>query len=77
MAEIFDEGNAAVKKIIAHVIAVARAKNRKIGTCGQAPSDYPDFAQFLVEHKIDSISLNPDTVLRTTAAILQQERAHA
>ena len=77
VAQIFDERNAAVKKMIAHVIAVARAKNRKIGICGQAPSDYPEFAQFLVEQNIDSISLNPDTVIKTTAAILQQERAHA
>ena len=46
---------------------------RKIGICGQAPSDYPEFAQFLVEQKIDSISLNPDSVLPTTATILQTE----
>lgn len=75
VAPIFDERNAAVKKMIAQVIGVCRAKNRKIGICGQAPSDYPDFAQFLVEHGIDSISLNPDTVLKTTVAILDQERA--
>ena len=75
VAEIFDERNAAVKKMIAQVIAVARAKNRKIGICGQAPSDYPEFAQFLVEQKIDSISLNPDTVIKTTMAILEKERA--
>jgi pyruvate,water dikinase len=50
------------------------AKKRKIGICGQAPSDYPDFAQFLVEQGIDSISLNPDTVLKTTVAILRRER---
>ena len=74
VAPIFDERNAAVKKMIAQVIAVCRAKGRKIGICGQAPSDYPDFAQFLVEEGIDSISLNPDTVLKTTAAILQTER---
>lgn len=77
VAPIFDERNAAVKKMIAQVIDVCRAKNRKIGICGQAPSDYPDFAQFLVEHGIDSISLNPDTVLKTTVAILEQERAIA
>jgi pyruvate,water dikinase len=52
---------------------VCRRKGRKIGICGQAPSDYPDFAQFLVEQKIDSISLNPDTVLKTTLAILEKE----
>ncbi|HEU0210525.1 MAG TPA: putative PEP-binding protein [Candidatus Udaeobacter sp.] len=49
-----------------HAKAVARAKRRKIGICGQAPSDYPEFAQFLVEQKIDSISLNPDTVVQIT-----------
>jgi pyruvate, water dikinase len=75
VAPIFDERNAAVKKMIAQVIAVCRAKKRKIGICGQAPSDYPDFAQFLVEQGIDSISLNPDTVLKTTVAILEKERA--
>jgi pyruvate,water dikinase len=73
VAEIFDERNPAVKKMIAEVIAVCRRKGRKIGICGQAPSDYPDFAQFLVEQKIDSISLNPDTVLKTTLAILEKE----
>ncbi|MGZ5544983.1 MAG: putative PEP-binding protein, partial [Limisphaerales bacterium] len=75
VAEIFDERNAAVKKMIADVITAARAKNRKIGICGQAPSDYPEFAQFLVEQKIDSISLNPDTVLKTTIAISEKEEA--
>ena len=75
VAEIFDERNAAVKKMIAQVIATARAKKRKIGICGQAPSDYPEFAQFLVEQKIDSISLNPDTVIKTTMAILEKEKA--
>jgi pyruvate,water dikinase len=75
VAEIFDERNAAVKKMISQVIAVARAKNRKIGICGQAPSDYPEFAQFLVEQGINSISLNPDTVIKTTMAILEQEKA--
>jgi pyruvate,water dikinase len=73
VAGIFDERNPAVKKMIAQVIAVARAKGRKIGICGQAPSDYPEFAQFLVEQKIDSISLSPDTVLKTTLAILEKE----
>ncbi len=75
VAPIFDERNAAVKKMIAQVIAVCRKRGRKIGICGQAPSDYPDFAQFLVEQGIDSISLNPDTVLKTTVAILEKEKA--
>lgn len=74
VAPIFDERNAAVKKMIAQVIATCRAKGRKIGICGQAPSDYPEFAQFLVEQGIDSISLNPDTVLKTTLAILEKEQ---
>lgn len=75
VAPIFDERNPAVKKMIAQVIATCRAKGRKIGICGQAPSDYPEFAQFLVEQGIDSISLNPDTVLKTTLAILKTEDA--
>jgi pyruvate,water dikinase len=75
VAPIFDERNPAVKKMVASVIAVCRAKRRKIGICGQAPSDYPDFARFLVEQGIDSISLNPDTVLKTTLAILEKEKS--
>jgi pyruvate,water dikinase len=74
VADIFDERNAAVKKMIVQVIAAARAKHRKVGICGQAPSDYPEFAQFLVEQGIDSISLNPDTLIKTTMAILEQEK---
>ena len=73
VAPIFDERNPAVEKMIAQVIATCRAKGRKIGICGQAPSDYPEFAQFLVEQGIDSISLNPDTVLKTTLAVLETE----
>jgi pyruvate,water dikinase len=75
VALIFDERNAAVKKMIAQVIATCRAKGRKIGICGQAPSDYPEFAQFLVEQGIDSISLTPDTVLKARLAILEKEKS--
>ena len=74
VAPIFNERNAAVKSMIAQVIKVCREKHRKIGICGQAPSDYPEFAQFLVEEGIDSISLNPDTVLKTGLAILEKEQ---
>ncbi|MDR3405849.1 MAG: phosphoenolpyruvate synthase [Chthoniobacter sp.] len=74
VAPIFDERNEAVKKMIAQVIHTCRAKGRKIGICGQAPSDYPDFAQFLVEQGIDSISLTPDTMVKTTRAILEKEQ---
>ncbi|MDO8559466.1 MAG: phosphoenolpyruvate synthase [bacterium] len=74
VAHIYDERNAAVKTLIAQVIRAAKKHHRKIGICGQAPSDFPDFAQFLVEQGIDSISLNPDTVVKTTIAILKKEQ---
>jgi pyruvate,water dikinase len=76
VAHVFDERNPAVKKMIADVIRSARAKGRKIGICGQAPSDYPEFASFLVEQGIASISLNPDVVLKTTLTILDAEKKH-
>lgn len=74
VAHVFDERNAAVKAMISHVIRAARASGRKIGICGQAPSDYPEFAEFLVEHGIDSVSLNPDSVFKTTATIVEVEQ---
>ncbi len=77
VANLFDERNPAVTRMIAQVIQSAKAKGRKIGICGQAPSDYPEFAEFLVEQGIDSISLNPDTVLKTTRTILEKERQMA
>ncbi|HDD52889.1 MAG TPA: phosphoenolpyruvate synthase, partial [Thermosulfidibacter takaii] len=73
IADIFDERNEAVKRMIAQVIEVAHRYDRKVGICGQAPSDYPEFARFLVECGIDSISLNPDTVLKGTLTILEAE----
>jgi len=75
VAHVFDERNQAVKSMIASVINVAKARGKKIGICGQAPSDYPDFAKFLVEQGIDSISLNPDAVMKTTAMILELEQS--
>jgi pyruvate,water dikinase len=69
VAPLFDERDAAVEAMIAAVIRTAKARGRKIGICGQAPSDYPDFAAFLLEAGIDSISLNPDAVLCTTRAL--------
>jgi pyruvate,water dikinase len=69
VAHLFDERNEAVKRMIARVIVAAHEAGRKVGICGQAPSDYPDFARFLVENGIDSISLNPDAVLSTTVDI--------
>jgi pyruvate,water dikinase len=73
VASIFDERNPAVKAMIRQVISAAKANGRKIGICGQAPSDYPEFAAFLVQLGIDSISLNPDTVLKTRLAIAAAE----
>jgi pyruvate,water dikinase len=77
VAHLFDERNDAVKQTIAQVIRAAHAAGRKIGICGQAPSDYPEFAQFLVAQGIDSISLNPDSVLKTMLAIVEAEKAIA
>jgi pyruvate,water dikinase len=74
VAHLFDERNEAVKIVIGQVVKAAKAARRKIGICGQAPSDYPEFARFLVEQGIDSLSLNPDAVLRTTQAIAALER---
>ncbi len=73
VAHIFDERNPAVKEMIRQVISTAKARGRKIGICGQAPSDYPEFAAFLVQLGIDSISLNPDTVLKTRLVIAAAE----
>ena len=73
VAHIFDERNEGVKELVRQVITRAKATGRKIGICGQAPSDYPEFAAFLVELGIDSISLNPDTVLKTMLEIAKTE----
>ncbi|HIH10533.1 MAG TPA: phosphoenolpyruvate synthase [Candidatus Diapherotrites archaeon] len=75
VTHIANEKNEAVKRLISQVIKVARQHHRKIGICGQAPSDFPDFAEFLVEQGIDSISLNPDTVLKTRQVIAKKEKA--
>jgi pyruvate,water dikinase len=74
VAHLYDERNEAVKRLVRQVIKVAKEKGRKIGICGQAPSDFPEFAEFLVESGIDSISLIPDTVIRTKVAIAAKEK---
>jgi pyruvate, water dikinase len=74
VAGLFDERNPAVMRMVAQAIRTVRAAGRKIGICGQAPSDYPEFARFLVEEGIDSISLNPDVVVKTTLQVLEIER---
>ena len=75
VAHLFDERNVAVKRMVQLAIAAAKKCACKIGICGQAPSDYPEFAQFLVEQGIDSISLNPDSVLKTILEIAKVEVA--
>lgn len=74
VSHIYDERNEAVKRLVRKVIEIARKYGRKIGICGQAPSDFPEFAEFLVECGIDSISLIPDTVLKTRLIIAEKER---
>ncbi|MEH2047418.1 phosphoenolpyruvate synthase [Nostoc sp.] len=73
VARLFDERSPAVKQMVKMAIKAAKKYNRKIGICGQAPSDYPEFAQFLVEQGIDSISLNPDSVLKTMLEVAKVE----
>jgi len=76
VAHIFDERNDAVKRLVSQVIKVAHnhKPRRKVGICGQAPSDFPEFAEFLVECGIDSISLNPDTVVKTRLKVAETEK---
>jgi len=74
LAELFDEQDPAVKWMIGHVIAAAKDAGAKIGLCGQGPSDYPEFAQFLVECGIDSISVTPDSFLRVKEQVARAER---
>lgn len=71
---IANENDDSVKSLISHVIRICKRRNKYIGICGQAPSDYPEFAQFLVREGISSISLNPDTVIKTIIKIHEQEQ---
>jgi pyruvate,water dikinase len=73
VAHLFDERNEAVKEMIKMAISTVKQQGSKIGICGQAPSDYPEFARFLVAQGIDSISLNPDSVLKTRLEIAKAE----
>jgi len=74
VAHLYDERNPAVKQMIARLIESAKRNGVKVGICGQGPSDFPDFAQFLVEKGIDSISLTPDSVIKTIKAIASFEK---
>lgn len=73
ISDLFSEQNEAAKEMIATMIAKSKKEGRKIGLCGQAPSDFPEFAKFLVQEGIDSISFNPDAVLKGIENILKAE----
>lgn len=74
LSYLFDERHEAVKRMIKNVIAAAHERGCKVGICGQAPSDYPDFASFLVEAGIDSISPNPDSVIQVKQSVANEEK---
>jgi pyruvate,water dikinase len=73
LAELFDETHSAVKRTIEQLIRAAHEAGRKVGICGQAPSDHPEFAAFLVRAGIDSISLNPDSVIEVKRRVAEEE----
>ncbi|KHG66581.1 phosphoenolpyruvate synthase [Thermus sp. 2.9] len=75
VAHLFDERRETVKALCALLIEKAHARGKTVSICGQAPSDYPEFAAFLVERGIDSLSLNPDALLRTVRKVAEVERA--
>jgi pyruvate,water dikinase len=75
MGKLFDENDPAAKKMISMAIASARKTNTKIGLCGQAPSDFPEFASFLVKEGINSISFNPDALLQGIENINRAEQS--
>src|SRR5690606_5582960 len=74
LSELFDESDAAVKWMIRTVIDAAHAAGRKVGLCGQAPSDHPEFAEFLVECGIDSISVSPDSFIAVKRRVAEAEQ---
>jgi pyruvate,water dikinase len=74
IAYIGDEQNEAVKEMIKRVIDICRKRKKYVGICGQAPSDYPEFAELLVKQGIESISLNPDTVIKTILLIAKRKK---
>jgi pyruvate,water dikinase len=74
VAYLYDERNEAVKRAIEHIIKTAKEYGKKVGICGQAPSDFPEFAGWLVEQGIDTISVNPDAVLKTLKTVVAKEK---
>jgi pyruvate,water dikinase len=74
LARVGNEKNKAVKELVAEAIKECNRRKKYIGICGQAPSDYPEFARFLVENKIKTMSINPDVLIKTILIIAKQER---
>jgi len=74
LTKLYDERNPSVKNLISSVIKIAKKRKKYIGICGQAPSDYPEFAEFLVSEGIDSMSLNPDSVIKTILTVSAKEK---
>lgn len=74
LSSLFDEQNESVKRSVADLIDTADEYKTKVGICGQAPSDYPQFAAFLVEQGIDSMSLNPDSVIEAKRRVGEAEK---
>ena len=74
VAKVGDERNEAVKEMIKKVIEACKRRKKYVGICGEAPSNFPDFTEFLIEEGIESISLNPDTVIKTTIEIAKKEK---
>ncbi|MDD3711607.1 MAG: hypothetical protein PHP37_03350, partial [Patescibacteria group bacterium] len=74
VAGVSNEKSEAVKELVKSLIKTAKKTKTKVGICGQAPSDFPDFAEFLVECGIDSISLIPDSIIKTTIAVNSKEK---
>jgi pyruvate,water dikinase len=75
VANLFDERNPAVKKLLSMAIKAARAKGKYVGICGQGPSDHPDLAEWLMAEGIESLSLNPDTVVDTWLRLARKKAA--
>jgi pyruvate,water dikinase len=74
ISHLFDERNDAVKMMISFAIRAVKRKGKKVGICGQAPSDFPEYSAFLVREGIDSISINPDAILKTSKTVLEEEQ---
>jgi pyruvate,water dikinase len=75
VAHLFDERDPAVKKLLAMAIKTARARGKYVGICGQGPSDHPDLAEWLMDQGIESVSLNPDTVVDTWLRLAKKKAA--